>query len=385
MTTASNHLDRVAAVSAVPSTPARIRAPIRNQLTTPAVEHWTPVAIPSHIPLDFVIDEELRTRHTSGLNETQSRSLVADLTSGSSGLAAVCCYFNPCHYRSRYRTYGQFAARIHAAKVPLLTVELAIKDDPFELDDYPNVLRVRAADVLWHKERLLNIGIERLVEQGFEKIAWLDADIVFRNDDWPMKVSRTLDTHPACQVFRTVFRQRERGNTFQAIPSSAWDAAVRHSFRNSLVCPGFGWAATAETLRQVLLYDRSILGSGDTLMYLASYCWPLQRDWERSVKDIGSIRQLSNAMWRDYLSWASRWGAIVRGCLGFADCEIVALYHGTIANRRYGTRDDILMNHEFDPNHDLAYDRNQCLRWNSDKPLLHEEVRSYFITRAEDL
>lgn len=376
----------------VPSVPVRVRSSIRHRGSVTVSEDCTPAAIPSYVPLDFTLKDggvipkvrDQLLRKPSPANGLLRRAVVSLSTADSSGLAAVCCYFNPCHYRNRYKTYGQFAARIHAAKVPLLTVELALGDDPFELDGYPNVLRVRAKDVLWHKERLLNIGIERLLDQGFRKIAWLDADIVFRNDDWPKQVSRTLDDHPVCQVFRTVFRQRERGNTFRAVPSSARDASAGHALKDSAVCPGFGWAATADTLNRGLLYDRSILGSGDALMFFASYCWPSSSDWELSVKDLGSINRLPQGLRKDYFNWASRWGAIVKGRLGFSDCEIVALYHGTIANRQYGSRDHILVNHDFDPSSDLCHDQHGCWQWNSDKPLLHDEVRSYFIKRAED-
>jgi hypothetical protein len=99
-------------------------------------------------------------------------------------LAAVTCHFNPCHYRSRLRNYWSFRRAFAYSDVPLLTVELAFGEEPFELPAARDVLHVRGGDVLWQKERLLQIGAERLVDQGCEGIALLDADIVFETDDW---------------------------------------------------------------------------------------------------------------------------------------------------------------------------------------------------------
>ena len=95
-------------------------------------------------------------------NESQSILKVKDL-------AVVCCYFNPLHYKTRFENYKIFRKNIEKTKVRFLTIELAFGNDSFELNDFKDVIQLRTKDVLWHKERLLNIGISKLIEEGYEK------------------------------------------------------------------------------------------------------------------------------------------------------------------------------------------------------------------------
>ena len=60
------------------------------------------------------------------------------------------------------------------------------------------------------------------------------------------------------------------------------------------------------------------------------------------------------------------------------------LWHCELRNRRYGQRHRARELLDFDPGADIAIDRGGCWRWNSDKPDLHEYVRTYFAQRRED-
>ena len=71
---------------------------------------------------------------------------------------------------------------IKKSGVHMLVVELAFNSRDHEID-HEHVIQLRSNDIMWHKERLLNIGIQRLIEEGYEKIAWLDADIKFQTPD----------------------------------------------------------------------------------------------------------------------------------------------------------------------------------------------------------
>ena len=99
-------------------------------------------------------------------------------------LAVVSCYFNPCHYKKRLENYKTFREGIIKTKVRFLTVELAFGDDNFELTEFPEVMQLRTNknNIMWQKERLLNIGINKVINEGYEKVAWLDADIIFKDD-----------------------------------------------------------------------------------------------------------------------------------------------------------------------------------------------------------
>jgi hypothetical protein len=94
-------------------------------------------------------------------------------------LWAVTGYFNPTGSRRRLTNYRKFRASLAA---PLLAVECS-PDRRFELThrDADLLVQVAGGDLMWQKERLLNLGVARL-PQSCHHVAWLDCDILFDGD-----------------------------------------------------------------------------------------------------------------------------------------------------------------------------------------------------------
>ena len=113
-------------------------------------------------------------------------------------LWAVSTHFNPCHYRQRLSNPRVFRERLG---VPLLTVELSC-DGVFELEpgDADRVLQLSTHDVLWQKERLLNLAIATLPE-SCDAVAWLDGDVLFERQDWGADARRLLETFALVQLY----------------------------------------------------------------------------------------------------------------------------------------------------------------------------------------
>src|SRR5438045_2016831 len=86
-------------------------------------------------------------------------------------LWAITCYFNPAGYRRRLANYRIFRERL---TIPLLAIELAYGSN-FELNekDADILIQLRGRDVMWQKERLLNVALQS-VPPTCHKIAWLD-------------------------------------------------------------------------------------------------------------------------------------------------------------------------------------------------------------------
>src|SRR6516165_1424185 len=104
-------------------------------------------------------------------------------------LWAITSYFNPSGYRNRLENYRLF--REHLA-VPLVTVEWA-HDGCFALgpEDADVLVQVSGGDVLWQKERLLNVALRHLPDEC-DSVAWLDCDVIFDNEAWPVLASEAL-------------------------------------------------------------------------------------------------------------------------------------------------------------------------------------------------
>lgn len=297
-------------------------------------------------------------------------------------LAAVCCFFDPVGSRARLRNFEVFHRHILASGVPLLVVELAFGDQPFRLEGIDDRLPLRGGDVMWQKERLLNLGIARLLAQGWRKIAWLDADVVFESPDWAERASRALDAAPLCQPFTHAHLRWYLRDPGAYMRGAAYQKAVARGPASEFHHTGLAWAARAELLAEAPLYDAGILGSGDVLIYAASHPEPRPPGLARLYEEMAS--QLPPAMREHYDRWARDFGRRVAGCVSFADGCVQTLYHGPLLRRRYAARSAILRRHDFSPTTDLALDAAGLWRWASDKPGLHRDVAEYFASRAED-
>ena len=305
-------------------------------------------------------------------------------------LWAVTCLFNPARYALRARNYRQFRARLG---VPLVAVELAF-DGRFELEaaDADVLVRVRDGDVMWQKERLLNIGLRHL-PAPCRAVAIVDADVVFRDDGWPAAAEQALATAPVVQLFREVAllprdgtpENGARAREVARYPSLAWAIGERRDPRDVLAAlgahgrpdyaRGLAWGFRRDLLDRHGLFDGCIIGGGDTAMCGATL----------GVLDaVEAAHAMNPHQRRYYRAWAERWYADVRGRMGCLPGEILHLWHGEMKHRQAATRHPTLAAHDYDPSRDLVAGAEGAWRWASDKPALHRRLVDYFAGRRED-
>ncbi|MFC0597674.1 hypothetical protein [Streptomyces palmae] len=297
-------------------------------------------------------------------------------------LAVVSCYFNPCRYGSRRANLHAFLAGMRALRVPFRMVELSF-DGHFELPaDDSRHLRLTGRHVMWHKERLLNLATASL-PPTVDKVAWVDADVLFPDRDWYPHACALLESFDLVQLFREAVEAGpatggtpDRGEL--SGPGIAYAVATGlpdpFRFNRSSARPGVAWAARRELLEGPGLFDTMITGGADTMLALAAYGYyehPLARRLPAPLRD----------SWRD---WALEVHRRVQGRVGWVPQTVTTLWHGTAARRRHVERLGILTAAAFDPRHDLTADSQGVFGWASDKPALHEQVRAYFEGRQED-
>lgn len=308
----------------------------------------------------------------------------------SSTLAIVTCFFNPTNSIRRIKNFNLFIESVKKSGVHILVVELAFHSRDHEIN-HEHVIQLRSNDIMWHKERLLNIGIQRLIEEGYEKIAWLDADIKFQTPDWPEVISATLEECNLCQVFSDVLIHDDKGISFSSISSlkslQMYDDTRSDTSRGAQ--SGFGWAARAEILKEVSLYENAVIGGADKMMLMASIAKNTDDESlkELTYSDIAceqcGYRHKSEAYTSSYITWMKKWNNVINHKVGYAPIKIEDMYHGKRSDIKYMVRRNILLNHQFDPQHDLLLEDNGCYRWSEHKKELHEEVRAYFLSRRE--
>lgn len=301
-------------------------------------------------------------------------------------LTVVTAMFNPRRFASRMRLYRDFSAYVKAAGCRLVTVEAALGDRVHETDAGEDVIQLRTGCELWHKERLLNIGIRHALatRPKTKYVAWIDADVTFSRPDWAQATVHALQHHDVVQMFGqaafcnrndeilwhcpSAFRVFEQKGFHQEPPIKARYIAQGH--------PGLAWAATADALYRLEgLLDTCISGSGDTLM-----AWALRGRWDGYLPPDPLTAGYVDVMKR----WARRCDMHIRQNVGYVPGCCLHRWHGKSELRGYDKRWSIISFHKFDPHQDLVTDGNGLLKWSGEKPHLEHDLRLSMSARNED-
>ena len=313
------------------------------------------------------------------VNQINRHDLVSDST-----LHVVAVVSNPARYHSRYRLFREFAAKMRqTANVKLHVVELAFGDRHHEVasgDGVDSELRLRSSHELWHKENMINLGVERLLPRDWKYMAWVDADVAFNNDNWALETIHQLQHYQVVQPWSECLDLGPYGNVMSTFASfcSLVQRGVRiqaysgepYQYGHS----GFAWACTRTFWENARgLIDWAILGSGDHHM-----AWAMLNQVDRSLH-----QQMPEPFKRKAREWQALAYRQTHGNLGYVPGFISHGFHGPKARRRYRERWDIFVKWAFDPDKDLRRD-DQGLLYVVGKPGLEEDIRRYMRGRHED-
>lgn len=325
---------------------------------------------------------------------------------------AVTCYFNPLGWRSRLRNYRCF--RRHLG-VPLLTVEWH-PEGRYQLgpEDADVLLQVQGGDLMWQKERLLNLGLARLPAEA-EYVAWLDCETLFCDPRWSERTASALGEHEAVQPFSRVwYTNPEQAREIVEAPALSGPSWSRYQIgpgviasakllgeqgREALVdadlrghlnpdlpndgsqlprIPGLAWAARRSTIAELGLFDRAIIGSGDWLWMLGIL--GSSRRWLAAAGQFG----YSYLAGSSYPRWAEAAHARVGGRIGSVEGAVLHLYHGQLGNRRYKSRHRSFSHLRADVERDITTTAEGVWKFVDPRPEWTEFMRHYFLERNED-
>lgn len=324
-------------------------------------------------------------------------------------LHIVGVYSNPFRWKARRHHFNDFVRHMrNTPNVRLYIVELAYGDRPFEVTDAadPQCIQLRTDCEMFHKENLVNIGVQRF-PAGWKYGGYSDGDFHFTRHDWAIEAIHMLQHHEFVQLFSnyadltpatatsdTGHRMMRSNSSFawnylhqdefkamkltkqstdpyygQAIPS-----ANQFPFGFPPGAPGGAWAWTKPAFNTVQgMLDTCIMGSADWWMAfgLIGQVTMLQGD--------STIRNYND----DIRNWQKRAAALTAN-IGCVDNFAVHFYHGATGNRAYGTRESILRDFQFNSRYDITKDWQGVYRWTGNKPGLRDASRKIFLNRHED-
>jgi hypothetical protein len=304
-------------------------------------------------------------------------------------LWVITSYFpfdDPFGAKRRLRAYREFR---RALQLPLVAVELSLNGS-FDLTgrDAEILVQVRDGDLMWQKERLLNLALKALPAHC-DTVAWMDCDVVLPRTDWGEAARRALKSARLIQPFTRLYHlSTETMPASGSAPqvSKALDAVAYRFQRGDLpeelfrisgssiqfgYAPGMVWAASRELLDRYGLYDAAILGAGDKLMF-ATACG--------RGADVRKIYRLQNRASEHYQAWGEPFAEAVAGRVASLEGDAYHLWHGDLTFRT-GDRFHGFEAFDFDPYADIAPNADGVWQWSSDKPAMHEFVRSFFERR----
>ena len=304
------------------------------------------------------------------------------------GIWAITTYFNPIGYTNRLQNYHRFRSHF---SLPLVTVELSF-DGKFHLEegDADRLIQIHGRDVMWQKERLLNLALKE-VPADCDAVVWVDCDVIIQPDDWAKQLLRSLQNHSLVHLFRTRYdidrealkgkpSSKEADSRGESIvhkiatgEASTEDFSSAQAWVTRGATLGLGWAARKAVLDQHGFYDACILGGADRVMLCAAY-----GKFDSAIRSAS----MNDASQRHFLEWARPFYVSVQGKVGYIPTEIFHLRHGSPENRRYSQRYNML--EDFNPYEDISMAPTGCWQWNSNKTQFHRQVVDYFKSRRED-
>jgi hypothetical protein len=293
-------------------------------------------------------------------------------------LHVVIVISNPCYFRRRYALARQFIMRMEKEKhVKLYVVELCYQKQKFILTQTknPRHLQLRADIPLWHKENMINIGIQKLLPSDWKAVAWIDADIEFESNTWALDTLKILNGHSdIVQLFSHAVDMDKEGLSMSVFNSGGYQYEKGNPYKLGINYwhPGFAWACTRKAYHQMNgLYDQGILGSGDNIMMMA-----ILGNVHKAINDDNTDAYLKTAY-----EFQER-ARLLR--FGYVPGVIRHYFHGHKVNRRYRERWQILVEHKYDPQIHIMKNKDGLFVPTQEcPPKLLEDIMEYFQQRNE--
>jgi len=290
-------------------------------------------------------------------------------------LYVILPYFNYCGFKSRRRLFIECVERLR--KTPGLRLVIAEALGPAPLPKLPVThFTFQVKDQIWIKENLVNMVVPKLPADWLY-VAWIDADLTFLNQNWVEDTIHQLEQNEVVQLFQTCVNLGPKGESMKIDKGFGYmhkDSGTKYTptDRYGFWHPGYAWACSRYAWEKMGgLIDWAILGSADRHMAMAM---------------IGQVR--SSAPGNINLNYKILLMVFEARCknfrLSYVPGTILHHWHGSLANRRYKERWQILTEHNFDPREDLATDALGLTFLSKKGKRMSKDISRYFVERKED-
>jgi len=283
---------------------------------------------------------------------------------------AICLVvFNPANSKRILMNYHYVVNEFKLQGLPVFSLELVYENRQPQIAD---AFHVYAKSYMFHKENLCRL-LEKRIPETYTKLAFIDADVIFKDKQWYSKVSQLLETHDVVQPFETV---NLLDLTYRKVLVSKYGILkVVETFKQIQSAnagePGFVWCFRRDWYNRVGFFDDNPIGGGDSLFI--GKCLNLNH----APLDIDGINILINSKYSAYKKLENPKITYLK------DSIIFHLYHGSRKNRQYWHRNFIFKNNtkSFD---ELSYINEYGVYEWKEPDIWNPKFLQYFLERYDD-
>lgn len=294
-------------------------------------------------------------------------------------MAVITCHFNWCGFENPVKNLNRFLNQMDVMGIPVYGVELSL-NDKFNTKNRKNWkhITVDKKNICFQKEACINL-VEKIVPKKYTKIAWIDSDLYFTNQNWYEEASEKLNTYKLIQLYSEGCHTNSSGEIVLTIPGviSVGGPAKNGSWNGH---PGGALAARRELWSNGGLYVYSLMGASDTMFMNTIYGVSSPIAFDKENNKFVEWKELKS---KQYLDWKQ----LILAYLSPKDVshisgKFIHEWHGDRKDRNYSGRNAILQKIDFDNN--IKLNSDGLLEIVNVDESLYQEIHNYFYDRKED-
>ena len=294
-------------------------------------------------------------------------------------LNVICVYYNFCKYKRRKQLTLEYIERMSQYEnINLYVCELVLEGEEFEITDKTNSkhLQLTTKYVLWYKENLINITVNKLLEKNWSSFAWIDSDIEFENKNWVNYTLEKIKTNDILQLFSFVNQYDCECNITQKNVGIIKKFKCKKDIEfKTYGHPGYAWAINRNLFEKLCkLPEFFIVGGCDSKIANAI----VENDYY--LKTISNEKMNIN-----FYMYIINISIKLKKCkYDYIDTEIYHYYHGEKINRQYKLRYEIIK--DYNPYTDIVFNENGLIEPNLNNlnSTILDNIKKYFYGRKED-
>jgi hypothetical protein len=279
---------------------------------------------------------------------------------------AICfVYFNPASSKRLLMNYLYVKNHYLTRRLPVYTIELVYKGREREISDS---IIVRSDSIMFHKENLIRI-LEKKLPSCYTKLACIDADIIFSDDEWYERTSELLNNHDVVQPFSecvwwdlTYTKELIKRQSIVLLPTKK----IYWKYHT-----GFAYCFRRDWYNKIGFYDYCVIGGGDVLGVMG---------WMK-LDLANTYNVLSKCMKTTFMEFYNK----PSPRLTYLENNIAYhLFHGARKDRQYENR-HLLLSDEDEITNIIKINRDGVYEWTDKyKAKLNELFYNYFVSRKDD-